>query len=56
MNPFEVMQQDIDDFIAIANYLIGLGKDSTDRKPKARTPQKNERIRVNDKTATGGWW
>lgn len=58
VTPFEILNQDIDDFILIANYMIDLGgSESTATEVKqVKKPEKEMRIRVNDKTATGGWW
>ena len=52
--PFDVLSQDIDDFILVVNAMISKGQS----KPIAntKTQNKEERIRVNDKTATGGWF
>jgi hypothetical protein len=52
-NPFEVLNQDIDDFILIANSLI---RKNNKTEAKSTAQPKEQRIRVNDKTATGGWW
>lgn len=55
MTPFEVLDLDIDNFITVINYLMNV--EQTETNPKPRTGKKTEqRIRVNDKTATGGWW
>jgi hypothetical protein len=53
MTPFEVLDTDIDQFITLCNYLINLDNNST---PAATSAGKETRIKVNDKTATGGWW
>ena len=52
-SPFEILQKDIDDFILLVNHHIKMG-----RKTKKSTATKTgeERIRVNDATATGGWF
>ena len=55
MTPFELFKQDTDEVVMLINYYIEKGAD------KATTPQSGggkheERIRVNDKTATNGWW
>ena len=56
VTPFEILQQDIDDFILIANQMIELGQ-KEEKEPVVLPKQKKEvRIRVNDKTATGGWF
>lgn len=55
MTPFELFKQDTDEVIILINYYIEKGNYS-----EQSTPQKEkngeERIRVNDKTATGGWY
>jgi hypothetical protein len=52
ISPFELMKQDIDDFILIANRLVKNTKSTT--KTTARGAE--ERIKVDDSTATGGWY
>lgn len=54
--PFGVLEKDIDDFILVANYMIGLGKESESKIESKTNTHKEKRIKVNDKTATGGWW
>lgn len=54
--PFEVLEQDIDDFIIVANYIISLGKTSNEHSTTKNVNKKETRIKVNDKTATGGWF
>ena len=54
-SPFEIFNADIDEVIMLINYQIEKGKDLS--KSHHETYQKQEeRIRVNDKTATGGWY
>ena len=55
MTPFEFFKQDTDEVIMLINYYIEKGADSTIT-PKNSAKKGEERIRVNDKTATGGWW
>ena len=57
MTPFELFQQDIDEVIMLINYYIEKD-DNAETTPKrnAYGGKREERIRVNDKTATGGWW
>lgn len=52
--PFEILKQDKDEVIMLLNYMA----EKSEVAPKAVAPQKNEKqyIKVNDKTATGGWW
>ena len=54
MNPFEVLEKDVDDFIMMSNYVMSL---EAAARVEAPTNKGGEaRIRVNDKTATGGWF
>ena len=57
ISPFEIFDRDVDDVIMIINFYIELGAyESTNPKQIANTNPKETRIRVNDKTATGGWF
>ena len=49
---FDILKQDLDEVIWLANYLI-LKADNT---PKKQSKPKEQRIRVDDETATGGWY
>lgn len=49
------MDREIDDVIMILNFYIELGA-NTETDSAEKTNSKDTRIRVNDKTATGGWW
>lgn len=55
MTPFDLFQQDTEEVIMIINYYIHA-------KPQAAATQSRKkgnapvRVRVNDKTATGGWY
>ena len=53
-SPFDVFEQDTDTVIMVIDFYIELGSET----PLALSPQNEpqERIRVNDKTATGGWF
>ena len=56
--PFEIFKQDKDEVIMLINYLIEKGE-TVDEQPQIKhenKPKSQQRIRVNDKTATGGWW
>lgn len=53
---FDVMQQDTDEVIMLLNYYITRGKDQEEKTAPKRGGKSEERIRVNDKTATGGWY
>lgn len=52
ISPFEVLNSDIDDFARLVNFLVESGRETS----KGMKKKNDERIRVNDKTATGGWW
>lgn len=60
LSPFDVMRQEKDDVIMLINYFIQKGE-RTDTESKTETVKKRngkkvERVRVNDKTASGGWF
>lgn len=55
MTPFEMLAQDMDEVIMLINYYIEKGKDK-DVTPQTGGGKREERIKVNDRTATGGWW
>ena len=55
ISPFDVLQKDVDDFIIISNYLMSMDIPK-EEKTKKNITKKETRIRVNDKTATGGWF
>lgn len=50
ISPFDVLNSDIDDFARLVNYLVESGRGEQTKK------KTEKRIRVNDSTATGGWW
>lgn len=59
MTPFELFKQDVFEVIMLINYYIAKGN----AKPReaARTPHRGNgaqpvRVRVTEKTATGGWY
>ncbi|MBO7735958.1 MAG: hypothetical protein J6S67_25540 [Methanobrevibacter sp.] len=56
--PFwELFDRDADDVILLINFYIGLEPNENAREPYSnKKPDKDVRIRVNDKTATGGWF
>ena len=54
-NPFLIFDQDVDEVIMLINFYIELGASSNSNE-SVNTKSKETRIRVNDKTATGGWW
>lgn len=58
LSPFEIFEQDCDEVIMLINFYLILGNEQNESKPvpKVKSAKKEERIRVNDKTATGGWF
>lgn len=61
-SPFEIFAQDCDEVIMMINFYLILAE-HPEKMPKiaenrktGMTKQDNQRIRVNDKTATGGWY
>lgn len=50
---FDILNQDTEEVIWLANYLI-LKADNTPKKSNSKP--KEQRIRVDDETATGGWY
>lgn len=59
LSPFEVLKQDKDYVIMMINFYIEKGNMNNEIEATVATHRhsnKNERIRVNDKTATGGWF
>lgn len=53
-SPFEIFDREVDEVITIINFYIELA--AIENSNESVTEQKETRIRVNDKTATGGWW
>ena len=49
---FELLKQDLDEVIWLANYYIL----KAENKPTKSSKPKEQRIRVTDETATGGWY
>lgn len=56
MTMFDVMDRDTDEVIAIINYYIKRHEGQEEKAAPQRSKQSEVRIRVNDKTATGGWY
>lgn len=56
---FEIFNQDCDEVITLINFILLLGEE-TKTAETTTTPLKtntnNKRIKVNDKTASGGWF
>lgn len=58
-NPFEIFNQDCDEVIMLINFYLALGDNAETSKNTYKPPKnasKTKRIRVNDKTASGGWY
>ena len=53
-SPFVIFDREVDEVITIINFYIELA--ATENSNESVTKQKETRIRVNDKTATGGWF
>lgn len=62
MTPFEMFNQDADEVIMLLNYHIGLAAEKKEIPAQSATAphhagaEKVKRIKVNDRTATGGWF
>lgn len=58
ISPFDILDQDKDKVIMMINYYIEKGQNEPAQQAQPNTIRhdKNARIRVNDKTATGGWF
>jgi hypothetical protein len=52
---FEILRQDKDEVIMLLNYMAERGESSPSVHP-AQNSNKQQYIKVNDRTATGGWW
>lgn len=57
VSPFDILREDMDEVISFVNYYIHAGP-RIDRAQKAGAQARagEERVRVNDRTATGGWF
>lgn len=54
---FDILRRDVDDFILVyAAYRKNAAPSGSGRKERYTGPAKEERIRVTEKTATGGWF
>lgn len=55
VTPFEIMAQDCDEVIMLINYFLKKAEvePSTEAAP---ANNKQQYVKVNDRTATGGWW
>jgi hypothetical protein len=56
-NLFAILDEDVDDVIMVINFYIIYGEqDQSSTQTEKSAEGKKERIRVTDKTATGGWF
>ena len=55
VTPFEIMAQDCDEVIMLINYMLRKAENAP---ASANAPANSDKqyIKVNDRTATGGWW
>ena len=56
MTPFEFFSQETDEVIMLLNYYIEKGDTAGQQAPHGTKPRGEQRIKVNDRTATGGWF
>lgn len=54
VSPFEIFDREIDEVIMLINFYIELG--NAEKPTQSNANGKEQRIRVNDETATGGWF
>jgi len=52
-NPFEIFAQDVDEVIMLINFYLTIGHTPKESPKQGGTKQ---RVKVNDNTASGGWW
>ena len=55
-SPFDIFDQETDEVIMLINFYIEMGEKNENNNPVNATPKAEQRIRVNDKTASGGWF
>lgn len=55
LTPFSLFKEDSEEVIMLINYLIEKSGEAKNNNQSTHQ-KKEERIRVNDKTATGGWY
>lgn len=56
MTPFQLFRERTDEVIMLINYYIEKGDSAEYTAPKVGKPKGEQRIRVNDRTASGGWF
>ena len=54
--PFEIMRQDKDEVIMLLNYMAEKSEETPKDRPVQSGEKQQQYIKVNDRTATGGWW
>ena len=52
---FEILKQDKDEVIMLLNYMAEKSETTQSVRPAPKSDQQ-QYIKVNDRTATGGWW
>ena len=55
--PFEIFAQDVDEVIMLINFYLRIGKENPEKlnsQPRAKNGV--IRVKVNDNTASGGWF
>lgn len=53
--PFDILKQDKDEVIMLLNYMVEKSESAPPKKNAAASDEK-QYIKVNNRTATGGWW
>lgn len=56
MTPFYLFDQEVDEVIYIINFYIDKSKIKRENNSNKSNKQEEKRIRVTEKTATGGWY
>lgn len=54
--PFEIMKQETDDVLLYLEYLLEKEDEPTEEANDIKVPKGTKAVKVNDKTATNGWW
>lgn len=59
VSPYQILKEDADETIAFFNTIVETtptDEEHPQTQPARRSTGKEKRIKVNDKTATGGWF
>ena len=56
MSYFDVLEKDVEFVIMFVNYLLEKSEESPQQANVPTNTTTPQRVRVNDDTATGGWW